>query len=353
MQVGIHRHLPTPPVCDQGTFMKNQKGLSIVELMIAVTLGLILTIAVVQIFLGSRQTFTSHQSMSRIQETGRLAIEFLSKDIRMVASTGFRGQLKTVVNKIASPGVYRNYAEGVSVVNSATGITQLSGTDILVLRGVFQSDPSIVIDSISDTTISVDYVSEQTGACGGANGFNGLCPTDDLIISDYRKAIAFAATAMAKDGSKVNITKASGWGGNAMQYNEHFISGAHVSKISSIAYYIANGTSGRPSLFQRINGENVELLEGVMDFRIAVAQANDLDSFDYLTSAGEVALNWNDAVDENPLVAIRIEILVAGPDDQLLDEPQTYNFGGADVTAGDRRMHQVFATTINLRNQVR
>lgn len=333
--------------------MNNEKGLSIIELMIAITLGLILTIAVVQLFLGSRATFTNHQSISRIQETGRLAVEFLSKDIRMISSTGFRGQLKTIVNKIDSPTVYQDYAEGMSIVSSADGITPLAGTEILIIRGVLFNDPSIVANSITDTTITVGLITTQAGACDSADGFNGMCPGDDLIISDYQKAIAFSSTNIEKNGTQVTITKPAGWGGDPIQYNEHFTVGAHVSKITSVAYFVANGASGRPSLFQRVDGQNVELLEGVTDFKIAVAQADDLDNFEYLSSAGEVSINWDDVADENPLVAVQIEVLVAGPDDQLLDESQTYVLGGEDVTAADRRMYQVFTTTINLRNQAR
>ena len=70
------------------TFKAEQRGLSLVELMIAIALGMVLMLGVMQMFLSSRVVFSTQQGMSRIQETGRLAIEFLSRDIRMAAYYG-------------------------------------------------------------------------------------------------------------------------------------------------------------------------------------------------------------------------------------------------------------------------
>lgn len=59
------------------------KGLSLIELLIAVTLGLIILTAVFEIFISTKQTFTATDILSRSQENGRFALEFLEKDIRM------------------------------------------------------------------------------------------------------------------------------------------------------------------------------------------------------------------------------------------------------------------------------
>ncbi|ARU27615.1 hypothetical protein CBR65_09340 [Cellvibrio sp. PSBB006] len=68
--------------------MRKQAGLSLIELMIAITLGLILMAGVIQVFLSSRVTFATQQAMSRVQETGRLAVEFMARDIRMAGYMG-------------------------------------------------------------------------------------------------------------------------------------------------------------------------------------------------------------------------------------------------------------------------
>ncbi len=58
-----------------------QQGLSLVELMVAMVLGLLITAAVVQLFLTNRQTFNLQQGIASVQEQGRFAVDFLSKEI--------------------------------------------------------------------------------------------------------------------------------------------------------------------------------------------------------------------------------------------------------------------------------
>ncbi len=63
--------------------MKKQRGLSLVELMIATVIGLMLMNAVIDIMLNSRQTSRMMEGLSRTQENGRFALDIFSRDIRM------------------------------------------------------------------------------------------------------------------------------------------------------------------------------------------------------------------------------------------------------------------------------
>ena len=60
---------------------QRQRGLSLVELMVAMVLGLLIMAAVVQLFLTNRQTFNLQQGIASVQEQGRFAVDFLSKEI--------------------------------------------------------------------------------------------------------------------------------------------------------------------------------------------------------------------------------------------------------------------------------
>lgn len=60
-----------------------QSGFSLIELMIAMALSLIILLAVVQVFLSSRQTYVLSDDLSRIQENGRFSLEFLAKNVRV------------------------------------------------------------------------------------------------------------------------------------------------------------------------------------------------------------------------------------------------------------------------------
>jgi type IV pilus assembly protein PilW len=66
--------------------MKNktyQTGMTLIEIMIALLIGAFLLGGVLQIFISSKQTYRMQENLSRLQENGRFAMEFLSRDIRM------------------------------------------------------------------------------------------------------------------------------------------------------------------------------------------------------------------------------------------------------------------------------
>lgn len=82
-------------------------GFSLVELMIAITLGLIVLLAIGSIFIGSRQTYRVQEDNARIQEAGRYALEVIGRSLRQAGSEGeFDLLLATVFPlQCATPGV--------------------------------------------------------------------------------------------------------------------------------------------------------------------------------------------------------------------------------------------------------
>ena len=62
--------------------LHRQRGFTLVELMIAMTLGLLILLAIGSIYIGSRQTFRMQEENARLQETGRYALEVMGRSIR-------------------------------------------------------------------------------------------------------------------------------------------------------------------------------------------------------------------------------------------------------------------------------
>ncbi len=65
--------------------MKNkpsQTGMALIEIMIALLIGAFLLGGVLQIFVSSKQTNRMQENLSRLQENGRFAMDFLARDIR-------------------------------------------------------------------------------------------------------------------------------------------------------------------------------------------------------------------------------------------------------------------------------
>lgn len=91
----------------------NQLGLTLVEMMVAMALGLLILLAVSSIYIGSRQTFRMQDDNARLQETGRYALEVLGRSVRqagfwnmpinpVATATAFGGTPITGVNGAGS-----------------------------------------------------------------------------------------------------------------------------------------------------------------------------------------------------------------------------------------------------------
>lgn len=68
--------------------MNKQLGFSLVEIMIALLIGLFLLEGILQMFSASQQTYRMQSNLARLQENGRFALDFLARDIRMASYWG-------------------------------------------------------------------------------------------------------------------------------------------------------------------------------------------------------------------------------------------------------------------------
>jgi type IV pilus assembly protein PilW len=95
----------------------------------------------------------------------------------------------------------------------------------------------------------------------------------------------------------------------------------------------------------------LELLEGVenMSIKYGVDTSGTPDYIpDAYVAAGAV-VNWN------RVVSVRVELLIRSLEDNVVPEVQKYHFDGvSNVTPNpvDRRLRQVFTTTIGIRSRL-
>ncbi|WP_411728114.1 PilW family protein [Methyloglobulus sp.] len=104
---------------------KSQQGFSLIEILIAMLIGLFLLGGLLQIFTGAKQSNRMQENLSRLQENGRFAMNFITRDIRLA---GFWGCLNPSVPDVDIAGADNNAANGDNIDN---------GTDTLTLRGAF------------------------------------------------------------------------------------------------------------------------------------------------------------------------------------------------------------------------
>jgi type IV pilus assembly protein PilW len=67
----------------QASVPARQRGLTVVELLVALVLSLLLMTGIIQVFLASKQTYATNEAMSVLQENGRFALEFIARSVRI------------------------------------------------------------------------------------------------------------------------------------------------------------------------------------------------------------------------------------------------------------------------------
>ncbi|MES1262920.1 MAG: prepilin-type N-terminal cleavage/methylation domain-containing protein, partial [Peristeroidobacter soli] len=127
--------------------LRKQKGFSLVELMVSITIGLILLAGVVSIFVSSRVTFSTNERTARLQENGRVALDLITHDLR---SAGYQGCSRGVpynnllINATTNQlwnyivPVYGSEADGAGAWAPALGFalspTAVNDSDVIILR---------------------------------------------------------------------------------------------------------------------------------------------------------------------------------------------------------------------------
>lgn len=66
----------------------HSSGVTLIELMVALAIGTILMLGLVQVFAASRAAYSTAEGMSRVQENARFALHFLQREIRMAGHFG-------------------------------------------------------------------------------------------------------------------------------------------------------------------------------------------------------------------------------------------------------------------------
>ena len=79
---------------------RSQQGITLIELMIALVIGLLATGAMLKVYVDSSRLYRFNESLARIQENGRFGPEFIRRDARMA---GLWGCNSAVIPKWHSP----------------------------------------------------------------------------------------------------------------------------------------------------------------------------------------------------------------------------------------------------------
>ncbi|MBO9715980.1 MAG: PilW family protein [Pseudoxanthomonas sp.] len=338
-------------------------GLSLIELMIALLIGTILILGVTQVFGASRAAYQLSEGMSRVQENGRFALDYLQRDIRMAGHFGCvndqaRRQATGALDSHFT-GAALNFGYSIQGYENASpaGVTlspaRVAGTDAVVLR--FLRGNGIPITAIDATGVNVDATKWSVLTDGG------VATPSMFGIADCAFADVFAASSVNAGTGRVVVPAtvdlgrygASPEGGPAMLY-----------RAEAVVYYIGQGAGGQPSLWRaRINPDNSvtgeELVEGIenLQLRYGLDKGTAAKPTGYIATQA-VASGVGSTEDAWRLVGqVQVALLAASPDvaasaQATRDEGRLTLFGATVTPPADRRYRTVYETTIALRNRL-
>lgn len=385
------------------TTKSNPKGFSLVELMVAITIGLIILAVISTVFVSSKKTYRVQEALSRLQENGRYAIDFMGRDMRMA---GYMGCIcgGTTINTIA------NSVAGLTLLNTTTNPPSLDGiigyeqasvptSGFPVLRAEVKANTDVVeIQHFSTNSAKVITPGSVLNAAIHIQGNPLNFQTDEvLVVTNCVNADFFQATTVSAGSGDVAITHANS--NNTANFTFGLYgpdNGSELLRLESSVYYIGTGTAGyacpASSLCRKhlgfylatdgnrfctnattgtIQGYCVEqVAEGVEDLQILYGvntTNNNHNTADKFVDAASITTNnctTNTACWPN-VVSARINLLLRTVDPTVSPENITtypssqitlFNGSPPTITAGSttapaRALRRVYTETITLRNR--
>ena len=317
-------------------YQKRQQGLTLVEIMVAITISLILLAGVVQIFVGNKQSYRLTEELSRMQENGRFAMDHIAREIRMAAFWGCTNISVdpniTITNNLNPPNPPTTPANH-PVDPSTSGVdgtdnSGLNDSDTLILQGAYGEGLGIETHNVSAASFNVTTVN------------HGLNERDVVIATDCRKADVFEIT---NANSGTNNTIVANLGNNDPGFGNATIPGLEyndsgtIYRIKSVTYAIQTGASGEPALFRNENGNNVELVEGVQDMQILFGVDSDPTDNNQIATIYQSA---SSVTNMNDVVSVRITLTLSTLND----------LHRSDGTFG--RITRTYTSTTSIRNRL-
>lgn len=337
---------------------QSQTGFGIIELMIAITLGIVLSGAVIQVTLASQRSQRVLEAVSQLQESGRIAVSFLTRDLRMAGYMGCPNLERIPVNVIAKTPpsdlnfTAENVLRGQDNVSAGNAYSAVANTDIVSIQRAV-TPAATLTGNTTPNNANIQINSNPAGLGAG----------DYVFITDCINADLFTATTVSNgNGNKITIAHASNKN-IENKISKIYGSDAEIMGFQSLVYFIRDSGRSTPAgnaihslwVQARYLGNGAapiatELVEGVEDMQITYGEDTDGDrDIDAYRSAADVT-------DFSAVLSVRIELLMHSVDDNIVGSSGEFvqsnlSFNGAAV-ASDQRLRQVYSTAVAIRNRL-
>lgn len=306
--------------------MKNhqtkQHGFTLLELMIALTLGLIITAAAVQLILGSFITSKLQDANAEIQDSGLFGLDYIVRDVQLLNF----GNAKNYEMKLNTSGG--------GVILDANNIVARQINGFTVGNLLSQSNGPSSLKTLSSDQLSIQFVAPTAMFnCEGVSVRAG-----DLVVQRYylqvndKKPLALMCDANSPSPLKIldETTK---------------------KEVDSPA-------QSRPNTLNGLGANAQVIIPRIDHFKVLLGGMDESNNFAYYDIATFKTKNNLKVVAVKLSVLIRAESVVSN---QNVNPAQTFNLFGienlagfsgqlSDQSAANRIPRQVYIATVALRN---
>lgn len=358
-----------------------QKGLTLVELMVAMVLGLLLMAGVLQLFAANKESYRLSEEVARMQEGARYATSILERDLRMAGYLGCTGRQRGLIvinNKIGSAPTTFTPEAGIEGWETAS-VNTVFGNYAPIANGAVTAASgggwasggatAPVIDAGTDSVANSDLIRiwhvDGPGVIATVAGSSVTATTapsyaaDDILMLTDCQTIDIARVCSL---SSADVASLSGCN-NSTPADLLNGDGAHAFKLAGSLYFVGKrggNALNPPALFRReisaaatlaantpAMGAAQEIVEGVEAMQLLYGE-------DIATNPDGVADRYvtaNNVSDWNDVVSVRVHLLMQSERTDIVDGSQTLSFNGASITASDGRLRYPFVATVSLRNR--
>lgn len=334
-----------------------QHGFTLVELMVAMVLGLVVIGGVISVFLSNQQSYRTNQALGEVQDNSRTTFEFMARDIRDAGLTGCGnfGRVANVLNNSPSctgstcttSAWWANFNSAVIGYDGATTdpavatgtavAARVAGTDSIQVLGADGSGFTIASHVPSSATI---HLTQSAAGVIVPGDVVIICSPDHAAITQITGPTTITNTLVHNTGtgtpgncSKVlnfpTVCSANPSSGIAFPPN------SQIAKLSASDWYIGNhNTTGGRSLYRIsvVGGAQTpqEMVRNVTDMQITYL-VNGTATF--VPASSVTAANWAN------VTAVQLRLTLQS----------TNQRAGTDV----QPLTRFYTTTITLRNRVK
>lgn len=349
-----------------------ESGLSVIELLITMVLGLLLTLGVTQIYLSSSVTYRQTEGLAYAQESTRFVSAMLTPELRSAGSFGCLAHMgrplkKIVDNRLSGnlivpltqalqgweytgtgPGDAITLAKTLSTPSAGHWDSGTAGIDLPTsLEGsVVVNADVIMVNTLTPLGVEVGAVTNPGDSVINLADASGVSAGRNVLATrgDCSKGELFQNSDAASRSTITTVSNTFGLGYDLQ---------TRLYAFATMAYYIGEGTSGEPALFRRLMTplqNPQELVSGVETLQILYGV--DTDG----SNAADAYIPADEVADWDTVASVRFSVMTRSPSD-VLDEENSRNFDmlGSEIAQannGDRRLRLVSVNTAALRGKM-